>query len=95
MTEHIAQMGPMLILAGLVTGWMAETLSRVGGYGFKSDMVVGLIGSVIGGTVVWVFVSTGAGMPGMFLIGCAAAVVAIVAQRGAHGRPPRLSPRGS
>jgi uncharacterized membrane protein YeaQ/YmgE (transglycosylase-associated protein family) len=82
MTEHIAQMGPMLILAGLVTGWMAETLSRVGGYGFKSDMVVGLIGSVIGGTVVWVFVSTGAGMPGMFLIGCAAAVVAIVAQRG-------------
>jgi hypothetical protein len=33
MTEHIAQMGPMLILAGLAAGWMAETVLRAGGYG--------------------------------------------------------------
>jgi hypothetical protein len=32
MTDHIAQMGPMLILAGLVAGWMAEAVSRAGGY---------------------------------------------------------------
>lgn len=89
MSEHIAQMGPMLILAGLVTGWMAETVSRAGGYGFMADIAVGLVGSVVGGTMVWVFVSVDAGMPGMFLIGCAGAALAIAAQRGLW-RSPRL-----
>ena len=89
MTEHIAQMGPMLILAGLVTGWMAEAFSRAGGYGLITHMVVGLVGSIIGGTTVWTAVSTEAGMPGMFLIGCAGAALAIVAQRGLW-RPLRL-----
>ena len=82
MTEHIAQMGPMLILAGLAAGWMAETLARAGGYGIITDMVVGLVGSVVGGAAVWVLVSPHAGMFGMFLIGGAGAVLAIVAQRG-------------
>ena len=82
MLEHVAHMGPMLILAGLVGGWIAEAVSRSGGYGFKSDMATGLVGSVTGGTMVWVFVSNDAGMLGMFLIGCAGAALAIVAQRG-------------
>ena len=82
MTEHIAQMGPMLILAGLVAGWMAEALSRARGYGLITDMVIGLVGSVVGGAAIWVLVSSGAGMLGMFLIGCAGAALAIVAQRG-------------
>jgi uncharacterized membrane protein YeaQ/YmgE (transglycosylase-associated protein family) len=82
MTEHIAQVGPMLILAGLGAGWAAETLSRAGGYGLIMDMVVGLVGSVVAGAVVWVLTSTDAGMVGIFLIGCAGAALAIVAQRG-------------
>jgi hypothetical protein len=28
MFEHIMQMGPMLVLAGLSAGWVAETVSR-------------------------------------------------------------------
>jgi uncharacterized membrane protein YeaQ/YmgE (transglycosylase-associated protein family) len=82
MTEHIAQMGPMLILAGLAAGWMAEALSRAGSYGFITDMAIGLVGSVVGGAAVWILVSTHASMLGMFLIGCAGAALAIVAQRG-------------
>jgi len=82
MTEHIAQMGPMLILGAFVTAWMAEALSRAGGYGLMIDMVVGLVGSVVGGTMVWFLVYADAGMPGMFLIGCAGAALAIGAQRG-------------
>lgn len=81
MSEHITQMGPMLILAGLVAGWIAEAVSRAGGHGLTWDMAVGLMGSVVTGTTVWVFVSSDAGMPGMFLIGCAGAALAIVAQR--------------
>jgi uncharacterized membrane protein YeaQ/YmgE (transglycosylase-associated protein family) len=87
MTEYIAQMGPMLILAGLVTGWMAEVLSRARGYGLLVDMVVGVVASVVGGTMVWVLISTDAGMLEMFLIGGAGAAVAIVAQRGLWRSP--------
>ena len=81
MLEHIIQMGPMLVLAGLMAGWVAEAASRAGGYGLIPDMVLGLIGSVVGGATVWVLVSRDAGMLGMFLIGCAGAALAIVAQR--------------
>jgi uncharacterized membrane protein YeaQ/YmgE (transglycosylase-associated protein family) len=81
MTEHIAHMGPMLILAGLLAGWLAEALSRDGGYGYMLDMAVGLVGSVVAGTLVWIFFS-GIGMPLMFGSGCAGATLAIAAQRG-------------
>ena len=57
MFEHSMQMGPILVLAGLIAGWMAEAASRAGGYGFIVDMVLGLIGSMVGGAIVWVLIS--------------------------------------
>ena len=81
MMEHIAQMAPMLVLAGLMAGWMVETFLRAGGYGLIPDMVVGVIGSVLVGGIVWAVVSH-AGMLGMFVIGCVGAGLAIAAQRG-------------
>jgi hypothetical protein len=36
---------------------------------------------VVGGATVWIVVSSEAGMPAMFLIGCGGATLAIVAQR--------------
>jgi len=81
MVEHIAQMGPMLILAGLVVGWMAEAVSRARGYGLIPDMVLGVVGGAAGGAIVWLVISSEAGMVTMFLIGCAAAVFMIIAQR--------------
>jgi uncharacterized membrane protein YeaQ/YmgE (transglycosylase-associated protein family) len=71
----------MLILAGLMAGWVAEAVSRADGYGLILDMVLGLIGSVIVGSTVRVLISGDAGMLGMLLIGGAGAALAIVAQR--------------
>jgi uncharacterized membrane protein YeaQ/YmgE (transglycosylase-associated protein family) len=81
MFEHIMQMGPMLVLAGLIAGWVAEAASRAGGYGFIVDMVLGLIGSAIGGAMVWALISSDIGMPAMLLIGCGGAALTIAAQR--------------
>jgi len=81
MAEHVTQMGPMLILAGLAAGWMAEAVSRARGYGLIPDMVLGLIGSVVGGGIVWFAISKEGGMVTMFLIGCAASVLILIAQR--------------
>jgi uncharacterized membrane protein YeaQ/YmgE (transglycosylase-associated protein family) len=81
MFEHIIQMGPMLIIAGLAAGWVAETLARAEHSGFIRDMVLGLIGSVVVGATFWVTISSEVGMLAMFLIGCGGAALALVAQR--------------
>ena len=81
MLEQVTHIGPMLVLAGLSAGWMAETVSRARGHGLIPDMVLGLVGSALAGGAVWVLVSSDAGMLGMFLIGCAGAALAVAAQR--------------
>ena len=82
MSEYLVQMLPMLLLGGLISGWLTEALSRAGGYGLIPDMVLGLAGSVIMGAAMWLMVSRDAGMVTMLLVGCAGAALAIVAQRG-------------
>jgi uncharacterized membrane protein YeaQ/YmgE (transglycosylase-associated protein family) len=81
MLEDIAHMGPMLIVAGLLTGWIAETVSRAGGYGFTGDVALGLAGSVLVGGTAWIVLAGGVGMAAMLLIGGAGAALAILAQR--------------
>lgn len=81
MFEHVVQMGPMLVLAGLFAGWVSEAASRAGGYGFIFDMVLGLTGSLVVGSIVWVLISSAIWMPGMLAIGCGGAALAIAAQR--------------
>jgi uncharacterized membrane protein YeaQ/YmgE (transglycosylase-associated protein family) len=81
MVEAIVQMGPMLVLGGLMAGWGAEIVSRVGGYGFITDLVIGLAGSLLVGALFWAVVSSNVGMVGMLVIGGVGAAAALVAQR--------------
>ena len=90
MSEHIAQMLPMLILAGLVVGLIAEVVLRAGGRGLLPDLGVGLVGSVILGAIVWMALYDGGGMLGMLLIGGTGGALAIIAQR-TLWRSPRLA----
>jgi uncharacterized membrane protein YeaQ/YmgE (transglycosylase-associated protein family) len=84
MSEQITHMGPMLVLAGLLVAWLAEVVSRDGGYGYMLDVAVGLVGSFVAGALVLIFFY-GIGMPLMFGCGCAGATLAIAAQRGFWG----------
>ena len=81
MFETMIQMGPMLVVAALLTGWWSEAISPAGGYGLRSDMVAGLAGSIVGGTAMWVALRAEPGMLAMFGIGCGSAAFAIVGQR--------------
>jgi uncharacterized membrane protein YeaQ/YmgE (transglycosylase-associated protein family) len=81
MAETIVQMTPMLILGGLIAAWLAEAVSRAWGYGFISDMVLGLAGSLIVGALVWLLLWRDAGMATMLLVGCTGAALAIITQR--------------
>jgi len=79
--EDVAQMGPMLVLAGLTVGWVAEAARRAGGHGLLSDLVLGLVGSLAVGGIFWVVISSDVGMVAMLVIGGGGAALAIMAQR--------------
>src|SRR5713226_7920382 len=97
MNEQIVQMGPMLVLAGLSTGWLADTSMIRRGYGLVVDMGLGVGAALIGGSVFLAFSGLRAGMFVMFVVGFVLATGVILAQRlgwpcasGAQERKARL-----
>ena len=64
------------VLLGLVAGWLAGKIARGRGYGCLTDILLGLIGSVLGG---WIFrkLEIGTGTGG-FIYSLAAATVGAV-----------------
>jgi uncharacterized membrane protein YeaQ/YmgE (transglycosylase-associated protein family) len=62
------------ILIGLIAGWLAGKISRGEGYGCIADIVLGLVGSLVGG---WIFTRLGI-FGGGFLYSLAAATLGAV-----------------
>lgn len=62
------------LLIGLVAGWLAGKIARGRGFGCIADIVLGLVGSFIGG---WVFVKLGI-LGGGFWYSLAAATLGAV-----------------
>jgi uncharacterized membrane protein YeaQ/YmgE (transglycosylase-associated protein family) len=63
------------IIVGLLAGWIAGEVSRGSGFGCIGNLLIGLIGSVLGG---WIFSKLGI-FGGGFLYSLAAATVGAVA----------------
>ena len=62
------------ILVGLIAGWLAGKGARGAGYGCITDVILGLVGSILGG---WLFIKLGI-FGGGFLYSLAAATVGAV-----------------
>jgi uncharacterized membrane protein YeaQ/YmgE (transglycosylase-associated protein family) len=62
------------IVIGLIAGWLAGKISRGEGYGCITDIVLGLVGALIGG---WIFVRLGI-LGGGFIYSLAAATLGAV-----------------
>jgi uncharacterized membrane protein YeaQ/YmgE (transglycosylase-associated protein family) len=60
------------IIVGLIAGWAAGKIMRGGGYGPAMDIVLGMVGAVVGG---WIFNALGI-YPGGGILG--SIVVAII-----------------
>jgi len=71
------------VLVGLLAGWLAGFVMKDGGYGLIGDLVLGLVGSVVGG---WIFralnVSAGVGLFPTVFVAFVAAVIVLMAQLG-------------
>jgi uncharacterized membrane protein YeaQ/YmgE (transglycosylase-associated protein family) len=63
------------IFLGLVAGWLAGKIARGRGFGCVGDILLGLIGSVIGG---WIFTQLGIVHSSRFLWSLAAATLGAV-----------------
>jgi uncharacterized membrane protein YeaQ/YmgE (transglycosylase-associated protein family) len=62
------------IVIGLIAGWLAGKIARGAGYGCITDIILGLVGSVLGG---WLFMKLGI-LGGGFLNSLAAATVGAI-----------------
>jgi uncharacterized membrane protein YeaQ/YmgE (transglycosylase-associated protein family) len=62
------------IIIGLIAGWLAGKISRGEGFGCITDIVLGLVGSLIGG---WIFIKIGL-FGGGFLYSLAAATLGAI-----------------
>jgi uncharacterized membrane protein YeaQ/YmgE (transglycosylase-associated protein family) len=72
----------MWVLVGLLAGWLAGFVMKGGGYGLIGDIVLGLVGSLLGS---WIFralgVAVGAGLFIAVVVAFIGAVLVIGAQR--------------
>ena len=66
------------ILIGLVAGWLAGQLVKGGGFGAIGDIVVGVVGALLGGVLFRSLgVSGGGGLLGSIIVATIGAVVLI------------------
>lgn len=66
------------ILVGLVAGWLAGMVMKGGGFGLIGDIVVGVVGAVLGGFLFrFLGFSTGKGLAGAIVVATVGAVVLI------------------
>ena len=92
--EHLVQMGPMWITAGLMISWLAQAGWRAGAYGLLIDIALGIAGAIAAGLVAGTAISPNLGMLAMFAIGAAGATVLVAAQRFLWN-PPHVAPQAS
>jgi uncharacterized membrane protein YeaQ/YmgE (transglycosylase-associated protein family) len=66
------------ILVGLIAGWLAGQVMKGGGYGVLMDIILGLLGGIVGG---WVFSSFGiwpaGGIVGSIIVSFVGAVILV------------------
>jgi uncharacterized membrane protein YeaQ/YmgE (transglycosylase-associated protein family) len=78
------------IVVGLIAGWLAGLVVKGGGFGCVGDIVVGVIGGLLGGWVASYFFHMGDPMSGInissILVAFAGAVILVILLRMLRGR---------
>lgn len=70
------------ILIGLVAGWLAGQIMKGGGFGLIGDIVVGVVGALLGGFLFRTLgMSAGGGLIGSLIVATIGAVVLIFVLR--------------
>lgn len=63
------------LLIGLAAGWLAAQFTKGGSFGLVYDMILGVIGSFVGGILFWVLGLSTTGLIGNLIMATIGAVV--------------------
>lgn len=76
------------IIIGLVAGWLAGQIMKGSGYGLVGDLILGLVGAVVGGWLVGLVAPAAepSGLLGSIIVATAGAIVLIFIARAFRGR---------
>jgi uncharacterized membrane protein YeaQ/YmgE (transglycosylase-associated protein family) len=74
------------LVVGLIAGWAAGKVSRGHGFGLIGDLVVGLIGALIGGFIAGAFIQGSVGFIGSIIVAFLGALVLLALVRLLSGR---------
>ena len=78
------------IVVGLIAGWLASQVMRGGGYGLIGDIIVGIVGAVIGGFLAGAFLNMPNAVNGInvtsILVAFVGALILIAVLRMVSGR---------
>ncbi len=79
------------IIVGLVAGWLAGQIMKGGGYGLLGDLLLGLVGAVVGGWLFGLFTSAAepTGLLGSIVVATIGAIAVIFVARMLGGRALR------
>jgi uncharacterized membrane protein YeaQ/YmgE (transglycosylase-associated protein family) len=79
------------VIAGLIAGWLAGLIMKGSGYGLFGDLILGLIGAVVGGFLFGLILPTAepSGLIGSIIVATIGAVVLVAIVRLIRGQPLR------
>ena len=69
------------VVVGLIAGWAAGKIMKGGGYGVVMDIVLGIVGAVVGGWLLGLLGITAGGLLGTIIVAIIGAVVLIWVSR--------------
>ncbi len=65
------------VIVGLIAGWLAGKVMKGGGYGVPMDIIVGIVGGVIGRFVFGLLGLSASGLTGSIIVSFVGAVILI------------------
>lgn len=79
------------VLVGVVAGWLAGQITKGSGFGLLGNLLLGLVGAVVGGWLYGLVESPAepSGLVGSIIVATIGAIVLIVLVRMVGGRPAR------
>jgi uncharacterized membrane protein YeaQ/YmgE (transglycosylase-associated protein family) len=77
----------VMLLIGLLAGWLAGFAMRGGGYGLLGNLALGVVGAAVGGAIFGFLGVTAYGFPGRVVVAAVGAVVIVALARFLRGAP--------
>jgi uncharacterized membrane protein YeaQ/YmgE (transglycosylase-associated protein family) len=77
----------VLLLVGLIAGWLAGVVMKGGGYGLFGDIILGIVGAVVGGFLFGLLGVTAYGFLGRVAVALVGSIVLVGLARMLRGGP--------